>query len=68
MTVYAKLNETRSALRGISSTLKIYSAQTNRDDIQKSFSEAAETIDRIGMDLDKRIKNLELEEPQYRGL
>jgi len=68
MTVHSKLNETLCTLQGIVGTLKIYAVQSNHQEAKNAFNDAALFINQVVGDLDKRIKALESEEPQYRGL
>jgi len=68
MTVYSKLNETLCTLQGITSTLKIYAMQTDQQEIKNVFNDAALFISQVTGDLEARMKTLEYEEPQYKGL
>lgn len=68
MTVYSKVNETLCTLRGINGTLKIYSAQSNHQEIKNEFDAAILSINDVISDLEQRIEKLEYEEPQYKGL
>ncbi|MGI6686637.1 MAG: DUF1657 domain-containing protein [Bacillota bacterium] len=68
MTVYSKLNETLCTLQGITGTLKIYAAQSDHQDIKNAFTDAALFVNQVVADLEDRIKTLEFEEPQYKGL
>ena len=68
MTVHSKLNETLCTLQGITSTLKIYAMQTDQQEIKNVFNDAALFINQVAGDLEARMKTLEYEEPQYKGL
>lgn len=68
MTVYSKLKETLCTLQGINGTLKIYALQSNQQEVKNTFNDAALFINQIAGDLEKRVKELEFEEPQYKGI
>ena len=67
MTVYSKINETLCTLQGITSTLKIYSAQAEHQEIKNVFTDAVLFTNQVVADLEQRVKTLEFEEPQYKG-
>lgn len=68
MTVSSKLNETLCTLQGITSTLKIFAMQSDHQEIKNEFNDAVLLINQVTADLEQRIKTLEYEEPQYKGL
>lgn len=67
MTVASKVKQTLSTLKGVESTLRIYSTQSNNKKQAKAFLEALKTTDSVITDVENRIKVLEFEEPQYKG-
>lgn len=68
MTVGTQLKETLAGLKGVQNTVKIYALQTENQDIKTVFQEAVCTTGEIIQDLEERLKILEFEEPQYKGL
>ncbi|RKD29010.1 DUF1657 domain-containing protein [Thermohalobacter berrensis] len=67
MTVDSKIKQTLSNLKGIKSTLRIYSAQTQDEEAKPVYDEALEAVEETIIDLENRMKTLEFEEPQYKG-
>ncbi len=67
MTTASKLKQTLSSLKNARGTLRIYSTQTREEEGQKVFQEALETTGQVIDDLEKRLKEMELQEPQYEG-
>ena len=67
MTVGSKVNQTLASLKGIKSTLKIYSIQEQKKEAKDIYEESVLQADEIITDLEKRIKTLEVEEPQYKS-
>ena len=67
MTVGSKVQQTLASLKGIESTLKIYSIQTQDEKAKAIYQEAIGMTNGIIKDLEERQKVLEFEEPQYKG-
>tara|TARA_B100000965_G_scaffold253141_1_gene213003 strand:- start:1245 stop:1451 length:207 start_codon:yes stop_codon:yes gene_type:complete len=67
MTIGSKVKQTLASLKGAQGTLRIYSLQTQDEDVKATYKEALETTSKIINDLEERIKTLEFEEPQYKG-
>ncbi|SUY45457.1 Protein of uncharacterised function (DUF1657) [Clostridium putrefaciens] len=67
MTVASKLNQTLASLKGIKSTLKIYSIQEQKKESKDTYEKSLLETNDIIEDLENRIKVLELEEPQYKS-
>mgnify|MGYP001138916361 CR=1 FL=1 len=67
MTISAKLKQTLAALKGSQGLLQIYEKQVENVEIKSVLKEAVETTGDIIFDLENRIKNIELQEPQYKG-
>ena len=66
MTVSSKLKQTAATLRGIESTLRIYSIQTQDEETARAYKEAAGVITEVINDLGRRVQKVEFEEPQYK--
>lgn len=67
MTVGSKVKQTLSNLKGVESTLRIYSTQTDNKKESGAFLEALKTTESVIKDVEDRLKILEFEEPQYKG-
>lgn len=67
MTVASKANQTLASLKGIKSTLKIYSIQEQKKEAKDIYEESLLETKEIIEDLENRIKVLELQEPQYKS-
>lgn len=67
MTVGSKVKQTLANLKGIESTLKIYSAQSSKKEEINVYKEVLNTTESVTSDIENRLKTLEFEEPQYKG-
>ncbi|WP_097027873.1 DUF1657 domain-containing protein [Clostridium peptidivorans] len=67
MTVASKVKQTLANLKGIESTLRIYSLQSRNDEEKNVYKEALKDAESVICDMENRIKTLEFEEPQYKG-
>ena len=67
MTVGSKVKQTLASLKGIESTLRIYSTQSRNDEEKTVYKEELEKVEEIIKDIEDRLKVLEFEEPQYKG-
>lgn len=68
MTVASQLKQSLATLKSAHATLMVY-AQQSRDQESKSvFDETTKATGEIIADLEERLKILEFEEPQYKGL
>jgi hypothetical protein len=67
MTVGSKVKQTLSNLKGIESTLKIYSVQSRNEEERTVYTQELETVESVIKDIEDRLKTLEFEEPQYKG-
>lgn len=67
MTVASKVNQTLASLKGIKSTLKIYSIQEQKKEAKDIYEDSLLETKEIIEDLENRIKVLELQEPQYKS-
>ncbi|PKM45964.1 MAG: hypothetical protein CVV03_06050 [Firmicutes bacterium HGW-Firmicutes-8] len=68
MTVGSKVKQTLSSLKGIKSTLEVYTLQTGDQETSGAYKESLHVINEVLDDLEKRVQTLEFEEPQYKGL
>lgn len=66
MTVGSEVKQTLANLRGIESTLRIYSAQSRNKEEIKTYKEALETTEAVTKNVENRLKKIQLEEPQYK--
>lgn len=67
MTVASKVKQTLANLKGIESTLRIYSLQSRNEKEKNIYKEALKDTESVIYDIENRIKTLEFEEPQYKG-
>jgi len=67
MTVGSKVKQTHATLKGIESTLKLYSLQSNDEEVRLVFKDALKTTEAILKDLEDRLKEIIFEEPQYKS-
>lgn len=67
MTVGSKVKQTLASLKGIESTLRIYSVQSRNKEERTVYKEELKTVESVIKDIEDRLKTLEFEEPQYKG-
>jgi len=67
MTVGSKVKQTLANLKGIESTLRIYSVQSSTKEESEIYKDAITTLESVTSDIENRLKTLEFEEPQYKG-
>ena len=67
MTAISKVKQTLATLKGAESTLRMYYVQEQNKEAKEIYRESIKEINKINMELDKRIGVMELEEPQYKG-
>ncbi len=67
MTVGSNVKQTLASLKGIESTLRIYSIQSSKEEEKIVYKEELQTIKSVIKDIEDRMKILEFEEPQYKG-
>ena len=67
MTVSSKVKQTLANLKGIESTLRIYSVQSSNKEETMVYKETLQTTEAVIHDIENRVKTLEFEEPQYKG-
>lgn len=66
MTVGSKVKQTLANLKGVESTLRIYSLQSKNKEEVSAYKQALNTTESVIKDIEDRIKILEFEEPQYK--
>jgi len=67
MTTYSRVKQTLVSLKSAKATLERYSIISQDETARKSFQRNAEKLQPVIERLQKRIKHMELEEPQYKG-
>lgn len=67
MTVISKVKQTLSTLKGSEATLRLYSLQERDKEARDIYTEAFKEINKIKIDLEKRVGTIEFQEPQYKG-
>ncbi|PTX58481.1 uncharacterized protein DUF1657 [Melghirimyces profundicolus] len=68
MTVGSKVKQTAASLKGAYATLAMYAQILEQEKDKQTFHEAAEQVEQVRNQLEERIKQLEWEEPQYKGI
>jgi len=68
MTVGSKVKQTLATLKGAQSTLRTYSLQTQVKETKTIYREAINVTEKVIGDLENRVKTIEFEEQQYKGL
>ncbi len=67
MTVASQVKQVLASLNGIQGTLRLYSAQEQKDENRAVYGKAVRTTSEIIHDLEKRLSEIEYREPQYKG-
>ncbi|KAJ49392.1 hypothetical protein BD780_000431 [Clostridium tetanomorphum] len=67
MTVGSKVKQSLSNLKGVESTLRIYSIQSKNKEEANAYKEALQITQSVIKDVESRMKTIEFEEPQYKG-
>ncbi|MEW9095427.1 MAG: DUF1657 domain-containing protein [Clostridiaceae bacterium] len=67
MTVASNIKQTLASLKGVESTLRIYSVQSRNEEEKKVYKKELQTVESVIKDIEDRLKTLEFEEPQYKG-
>lgn len=68
MTVASQLKQTLASLQSTQATLKIYAQQSQAEAAKTTFTTADQITGDIINELEERLKILEFEEPQYKGV
>ncbi len=67
MTVASQVKQTLSSLKGVEATLNAFALKSESEEAQKVFRETCLVTRRIVTDIEKRVGELERQEPQYKG-
>ncbi|MEW9123167.1 MAG: DUF1657 domain-containing protein [Thermotaleaceae bacterium] len=67
MTVASQVKQTLSGLKNCHSTLRIYALQSHNPEMKFAYKEALDVTDKAIKDIENRLKELEFQEPQYKG-
>ncbi|OLO42643.1 hypothetical protein BTR23_01120 [Alkalihalophilus pseudofirmus] len=67
MTVASQVKQCLSTLKGIEASLNTFSIETEDEEARQVFHETCLTTRKVIGDIEKRIGELEREEPQYNG-
>ncbi|MBU5484299.1 DUF1657 domain-containing protein [Clostridium sp. MSJ-11] len=67
MTVASNIKQTLASLKGVESTLRIYSVQSRNEEEKKVYKKELQTVESVIKDIEDRLKTVEFEEPQYKG-
>jgi hypothetical protein len=67
MTVAAKVKTCLASLRSAQAGLEQFSVDSRDQEAKKAFSNAAQTVKELINQLEKRVGELELKEPEYKG-
>lgn len=68
MTVGAQVKQTIASLKGAQATLEAFSSIEENDVAKAIYSSSAKRVEEIKNSLESRVRQLEFEEPQYKGL
>ena len=68
MTVASQVKQTIASLKGTKATLETFSNITQEKANQELLAKNTDKLSGIIDNLEKRVKTLEFEEPQYKGL
>jgi bacterioferritin (cytochrome b1) len=68
MTVASQVKQSLATIKSVHASLKIYAEQSQNQEAGPVFNDAVQTTGEIIDDLEERLRILEFEEPQYKGL
>ncbi|NLB17732.1 MAG: DUF1657 domain-containing protein [Syntrophomonadaceae bacterium] len=68
MTVGSQVKQTVASLKGVKATLETFASLQTYNDSQTMLNNSCETLNSVIGSLETRIAELEMEEPQYKGL
>lgn len=68
MTIGSQVKQCTYTLKGIEQGLLNLTTRTREEETKNIFTDAAFTLKEVIVDLEKRVGQLESEEPQYKGL
>lgn len=67
MTVASQVKQTLASLKGIEATLNHLAIEAKEEDAKFEFHESSLITRRVITEIERRIAELEKEEPQYKG-
>jgi uncharacterized protein YaaN involved in tellurite resistance len=67
MTVATQVKQTLASLKGAQANLETFALETQNKQAKQMYAQAAQTAKTICDTLEKRVTELENEEPQYKG-
>ena len=67
MTATSQVKQTLAGLKNCHSTLRTYAVQSQDQETQTVYEEALNTTSEVINDIEKRLKVIEFQEPQYKG-
>ncbi len=67
MTVASRVKQTHASLKGAEATMKNYALHHPDQDVKELFNECHNKMKKIVIEMEKRIKEIENEEPQFKG-
>jgi len=67
LTVASQVKTTVASLKSAQASLETFALSTQNQQAKQLFTSAAEQTQQIVTQLDSRVKQLEQEEPQYKG-
>jgi hypothetical protein len=68
MTTYSKVKQTLVSLEGAKATMEMIGQITQEEQASKSLRRNSQKMDIVIERIQKRVKTMELEEPDYKGL
>lgn len=67
MTIGSKVKQTVATLKSCEANLRIYSIQEREKNARDVYTKAFKELGEIKVDVEKRLGELEFQEPQYKG-
>lgn len=67
MTIGSQVKQTAASLKGVKATLDLYVSQTASIQEKEIFERNSQRVAQVMEVLERRIAQLEFEEPQYKG-
>jgi len=67
MTVGAQVRQTVAALKGSRATIRLYAEHSRHEETRSAYRQAFDIVSAVLSDLEKRLQEIEHEEPQYKG-
>ncbi|HJV45487.1 MAG TPA: DUF1657 domain-containing protein [Bacillota bacterium] len=68
MTISSQVKQTLASLKNIEASLTAFSNLSTHEKTKQVFQENAQTAHHLVETMKNRVKELEMEEPQYKGL